>query len=176
MDDNLLKYRTPMHHLDCLLCLLAELHLDDARNYVVQQLDDYTFQTSREKRLALDILYCVQEVDVDLLVDHIWNFDYVVEFSHRQLILLEIVVEAVKATKANTQKKVAASSLQEAMQERVDMVLAADKSDTGSSWGSDEESSSDEDEHGNPDGAAASSVIGPSSPIGRGSIISGSSR
>jgi len=169
MDDNLLKFRTPTYHLNCLLCLLADLHLDDARNYVVQQLDDYTFQTSREKRFAMDILYCVQEVDSDLLVDHIWNFDYVVELSFRQLTLLEVIMEAVKSTKARSKKSVAASSAQQAMQQRVDAVLEQDNSDSGSSWGSDEDSASEDETPAVGVGTATS----PGS-VRRGSVISAS--
>ena len=169
MDDNLLKFRTPMYHLNCLLCLLADLHLEDARNYVVQQLDDYTFQTSREKRFAMDVLYCIQEVDPDLLVDHIWNYDYVVELSFRQLMLLEIIMEAVKATRAQSKKSTASDTVQEAMQKRVDAMLAEEKSDSGSSWGSDEESSSEDEAPA----AAAGAAVSPGSQR-RGSVVSAS--
>ncbi len=171
MDDNLMRYRTPMYHLDCLLCLLADLHLEDARNYVVQQLDDYTFQTSREKRFAMDILFCIQETDVDLLIDHIWNFDYVVELTFRQLTLLEIIVEAVKSTKAQQKAPKVAESLQDAVAQRVDAALAKDMSDSGSSWGSDEESASSDDDE--PAGGGAATAASPGSQR-KGSVVSAS--
>ncbi len=162
-----------MYHLNCLLCLLADLHLEDARNYVVQQLDDYTFQTSREKRFAMDILYCIQEVDADLLIDHIWNYDYVVELSYRQLTLLEIIMEAVKSTKAQVAKKDKASeTVQEAMQKRVDAAIAEGNSDSGSSWGSDEESSSEDE--GPAGGMAAGEAAASPGSQRRGSVVSAS--
>lgn len=170
MDDNLLKARSPCIHLNAALCLLADLLLSEARDYVVAQLDDFVFQMSREKRFILDILYCVQETDPDLLMDHIWNYDFVVKLTARQLTMLQIVYEAVKASKP---PEVKPKTLEEQMQERVQAEVDRAASDSGSSWGSDTESGASSDEEAPRAGAG-----GPASPTQatgrRGSVMSAS--
>lgn len=95
LDDNLLKFNSSRLHLSTVLCLLAGLKLAEAKQYVMRLKDDFLWEASREKRFAMDVLYCCQEADQHLFMDHVWNFDYVEELTDSQLAVCEVIYEAI---------------------------------------------------------------------------------
>lgn len=173
MDDNLLKARSPAVHLNAVLSLLADLDLQEAKDYVLAQLDDFLFQSSREKRFIMDILFCIQETDPDMLLDHTWNYDYVVELTDRQLGMLEAIHDSVVASKPKPSK---AMTIDERAAMRVQQAVDEAASDSGSAWGSDSASTDDSDSD---DGPAPQMVSSPAATGAggagrRGSAFSGS--
>ena len=127
MDDNLMRFNTPGLALNIVLCFLAlrddERALDFVEDYGQE---DYMFIVSREKRFCVNIILCAQDRRADDFMDHLWNFDYVVEFEPFQLKLLEDVYEGIC--------------------QQVDEEEEQEESSGPDSWQSSEEESEEEDE------------------------------